>query len=324
MAKLRSLSARPARRRAAARAGDDYGATAQPDWRETNWRDHLRTAEVDGRTVNYVDVGEPKEGTVVFIHGLGGCWQNWLENIPRFAQDRRVIAMDLPGFGRSEMPPEEISISGYGRCVEALLDQAETGSVAVVGNSMGGFVGAEMAIAFPERVERLVLVAAAGISSVHARRDPVLAVARILAAGGTMSATQQRAILSRPGWTHAAFAFVFRHPTRMRRDLLWEQIQGTGRPGFLPALRGLLGYDFTERLPGIGCPTLVVWGTDDLVVPTRDAHEFERLIPDSRKVILEDTGHCAMLERPETFNTLLGEFLAEKGSAAAESASAAA
>lgn len=323
MAKVRLSAARPASRRAAARAGDDYGVTAQPDWRETDWRDHLRSAEVGGRHVNYVDMGEPDEGTVVFVHGLGGCWQNWLENIPRFARDRRVIALDLPGFGRSEMPAQDISIPGYARCVEALLEQAGVEHAAVVGNSMGGFVGAELAIAFPQRVERLVLVAAAGISSVHVRRDPVLAVARVLAAGGTMSATQQRAILSRPGLTHAAFAFVFRHPTRLRRDLLWEQIQGTGKPGFVPALTSLLGYDFTDRLTEIGCPTLVVWGSDDLVVPTRDAHEFERLIPDSRKVIFDDTGHCPMLERPESFNAVLAEFLTETGSAAESEPSAA-
>ena len=324
MAKVLSSSARPARRRAAARAGSDYGATAHPDWRETNWRVHLHTAEIDGRPVNYVDVGEANEGSVVFIHGLGGCWQNWLENLPRFAQDRRCVAIDLPGFGRSEMPAGEVSISAHARCVDELCSQLGLESVAVVGNSMGGFVGAEVAIAFPQRVERLVLVSAAGISTVHARRKPLLTIARILAAGGTMSAAQQKAVLSRPALTHAALAFVFRHPTRMRRDLLWEQIQGTGKPGFLPALESLLGYDFTDRLPQIGCPTLIVWGGNDLVVPTRDSHEFERLISDSRKVIFEDTGHCPMLERPETFNACLAEFLAEAGSASESASSAAA
>lgn len=257
MAKVTSSSARPARRRTASRAGDDYGVTARPDWRDTNWRDHLRTAEIDGRTVTYVDVGDPKQGTVVFIHGLGGCWQNWLENLPRFAQDRRVVAVDLPGFGRSEMPAEDISISGYGRCVDTLLDRLGVDSVAVVGNSMGGFVGAELAVAFPQRVERLVLVSAAGISSVNLRREPALAIARLLAAGGTMSAAQEKAVLSRPGLMHAAFAFIFRHPTRLARDLLWEQMQGTGKPGFVPALAALIGYDFTDRLPEIGCPTLI-------------------------------------------------------------------
>lgn len=318
-----SSRARPARRRAAGRADDDYGTTATPDWRDTDWRAHLHTAEIGGRPVNYVDVGEAKEGTVVFIHGLSGSWQNWLENIPRFALDRRVIALDLPGFGASPMPAEDISISGYGRCVDELCDRLGLDSVAVVGNSMGGFVGAEVAIAFPQRVERLCLVSAAGISIVNLRREPLLAVGRILAAGGTMTAAQQRSVLRRPGLTHLTFAFVFRHPTRLARDLLLEQMQGTGKPGFLPALDALTTYDFRDRLPEIGCPAFIVWGDHDMLVPVKDADEFERLIPDARKIVFEDTGHCPMLERPETFNARLADFLAESGSAAEQDESSA-
>ena len=62
-----------------------------------------------------MDIGSGDEHPIVFIHGLGGQWQNWLENIPRFAQDRRVIALDLPGFGLSPMPAEQITIEFYGR-----------------------------------------------------------------------------------------------------------------------------------------------------------------------------------------------------------------
>ena len=325
MATILSSTARPARRRAAPHAGDDYGRAAQPDWRAVTWREYLHEIELGGRPVNYVDIGEPREGTVVFIHGLSGCWQNWLENLPRFARERRCIALDLPGFGRSEMPAGDISISGYARCVDELCGKLDLGHVAVVGNSMGGFVGAELAIAFPERVERLALVSAAGISIVNLRREPVLAAARLIAALGTMSVAQQRWVLRRPAYRHAAFAFVFRHPTRLATELLWEQMQGTGKPGLVSALDALTSYDFRERLPEIGCPTLIVWGEEDALVPVQDAHEFERLIPDARKIILEDTGHCAMLERPETFNGLLAEFLAETGSAeSAEEESAAA
>ena len=69
-----------------------------------------------------MDIGSGDEHPIVFIHGLGGQWQNWLENIPRFAQDRRVIVPDLPGFGLSPMPAEEISIAYYGRVVADLCD----------------------------------------------------------------------------------------------------------------------------------------------------------------------------------------------------------
>ena len=113
--------------------------------------------------MNLVDIGEG--AVVLMVHGLSGSWQNWLENIPYFARDHRVIAVDLPGFGESEMPAKDISISRYADTVDALLDALEIDRpVRLIGNSMGGFIGAELAIRYPQRVERLVLVAAAGLS----------------------------------------------------------------------------------------------------------------------------------------------------------------
>ena len=87
--------------------------------------------------------------------------------------------------------------------------------------------------------------------------------------------------------------------------------QGAATPGFQDALDALTSYDFRDRLPGIECPTLIVWGREDMLVPVKDADEFERLIPQSREVLMDDTGHVPMLERPTTFNRCLTEFLAE-------------
>ena len=80
-------------------AAEDYGATASPDWRETDWSRELKSVAVDGVPMNYVEVGPDSgdEGPAVLVHGLGGQWQNWLENIPRLSLDRRVVAMDGSG-----------------------------------------------------------------------------------------------------------------------------------------------------------------------------------------------------------------------------------
>ena len=302
-------TARPAFWWEAGQATGDYGEPASPDWREVDWPRHLHRAKVAGREVNYVDIGEGEAEPVVFIHGLGGNWQNWLENIPCAAQHRRVIAVDLPGFGESEMPADKISISGYGRWVEELLDQAQVERAALVGNSMGGFIATEMAISYPQRVERLVLAAAAGISSANVRRFPVMSGARVTAALGTMTAARNREVVSRPRLRHLALSTVIRHPTRLRADLLHELILGAGKPGFISALDALTSYDFRDRLPEVGCPTLLVWGAEDILVPVEDADEFERLIPDARKVLFDETGHAPMLERPREFNDCLMKFL---------------
>jgi pimeloyl-ACP methyl ester carboxylesterase len=318
MAKIIASKALPATPWHAKRAGDDYGAPASPDWMSIDWRPHLRSLTVDGRSVNFVDYGDGSAGLepIVFVHGLGGCWQNFLENIPRAAAEgRRAIGVDLPGFGFSEMPREDISISGYGRCVNALLDQLDVESAVFVGNSMGGFIAAEVAIQFPARAARIVLVSAAGVTTSDLASGPILAGARVVAAVATRTAAAAATerIVRRRHLKHAAYHSFIRHPTRLRSELLYEITRGSGRPGFMDALRAIIDYDFRDRLPEISCPTLIVWGTHDMLVPESDASEFERLIDGSRKTIFEDTGHMAMIERPQTFNDCLIEFLASDG-----------
>jgi pimeloyl-ACP methyl ester carboxylesterase len=299
-------------------AGDDYGATASPDWRQTNWANELKQVMIDGTPINYVDVGAPGlHEAVVLVHGLGGQWQNWLENIPRLAQERRVLALDLPGHGLTPEPPDgEISIPGYGRCVDAFCDRLGLGKVELVGNSMGGFVAAEVAIQFPERVSRLALVSAAGISSADALKRPVLLFGRVAAAIATNTAARHRTLAARPITRHSSLLLVARHPRLLKADLAYEGFfKGAGKPGFDAALRACLDYDFRDRLPDVKVPTLIVWGEKDSVIPVRDADEFERVIPDSRKLVMRDTGHIPMAERPQAFNDVLTEFLAESGSA---------
>jgi pimeloyl-ACP methyl ester carboxylesterase len=298
-------------------ADEGYGATASPDWRQTDWARELKQIEVDGIPINYVDVGSGDEDPVVLVHGLGGQWQNWLENIPRLAQERRVLALDLPGFGLTPEPSDrEISIPGYGRWVDAFCEQLGLGEVDMVGNSMGGFVVAEVAIQFRQRVSRLVLVSAAGITSADAFQAPILTFGRVASALATNTAARHRQTASRPLGRHVALALVARHPRLLKADLAYEGFfKGAGKDGFDAALRACLDYDFRDRLPDVKVPTLIVWGEKDSIIPVRDADEFERLIEDSRKVVMKDTGHIPMAERPQAFNDVLVDFLAETGAA---------
>jgi pimeloyl-ACP methyl ester carboxylesterase len=162
-----------------------------------------------------------------------------------------------------------------------------------------------------------LLVSAAGISSADLAHAPIIVLGRVAAAIATHTAAQDRQLAARPKSRHLALELVARHPSRLKPDLAYEGFfKGTGKPGFTDALRASLNYDFRDRLPDISVPTLIVWGEKDSIIPVKDANEFERLIPDSRKVVMKDTGHIAMAERPETFNELMMEFLAERGSAA--------
>jgi pimeloyl-ACP methyl ester carboxylesterase len=281
-----------------------------------DWSRHRQRVDVDGIPINYVDLGSGAEEPVLFVHGLGGQWQNWLENLPRVAQERRALALDLPGFGLTPEPRAGTTIPGYGRYVNAFCDALGVDCVALVGNSMGGFIAAETAIQFPRRVSRLVLVSAAGISSADTVRMPILTAGRVATALATNSAARHRTLAARPVTRHFSLALVARYPRLLRGDLAYEGLfKGAGKPGFDAALRASLEYDFRDRLPEVSVPTLIVWGEKDAIIPVRDANEFERLIPDSRKLVMRDTGHIPMAERPGTFNDVLLDFLAEAGAA---------
>lgn len=294
-------------------ADDTYADGDDATWMGIDWPALTRRIPIDGRAVNVVDTG----GTgppLVFVHGLSGAWQNWLLTIPAFTDRYRCIAPDLPGFGVSEMPAEPITIRGYARTIDRLCDALDVEAPLVIGNSMGGFVAAELALDFPTRVQRLVLVSAAGLSSEHLRREPLLVLARLWAALTARAGTSSETVVRRRRLRRLFLQTVARYPERLSAPLTWELVQGAETDAFVPALDALLGYSFRERLARIEVPTLIVWGENDILVPVGDAADYERLIgANSRKVVFADTGHVSMIERPSRFNPLVAAFLAGQG-----------
>jgi pimeloyl-ACP methyl ester carboxylesterase len=298
-----------------------YGPVGRSPWLDVDWHTHQRWVVIDGQPVNTIELGPERVSggaPLVFIHGLSGCWANWLEQLPVLAREHRVVTLDLPGFGYSPMPHDPITMSGYARLLDRLLGELHIDAATVVGNSMGGFISAELAIAFPQRVERLVLISAAGISTtsqalpVTTRVVPALRrLETVLVASGAWVASKSDTVSRRARLREATLNVVVRHPSRLPAALAAEQLRGAGKPGFIEALQAILDYDIRERLPEIACPTLIVWGDSDRLITVKDADVFAELIPNSRKVIFQDTGHMAMLERPAAFNALLEEFIAE-------------
>jgi pimeloyl-ACP methyl ester carboxylesterase len=292
---------------------DAYGPVGRSEWLDIDWQQHLRWVRVQDRWMNIVDMGEGP--VVLFVHGLAGCWQNWLETLPHFARDHRVVAVDLPGFGASEMPAEKITISRYADTIDALLDVLEIDTVRLVGNSMGGFIGAELAIRHAARIERLVLAAAAGLSVEFIctqRKEGLRHRAENIAFFNLgWIASRCTIVAKRRRLRSALLLLVVAHPDRLPARLAWEQVNGSGKPGFSDALDALLSYPIRGRLPEIECPTFLVWGDKDRLVPLKDASVFEELIEDSRKVIYRDTGHLTMIERPARFIEDVHSFLLE-------------
>ncbi len=291
-------------------AGPDPYGNPDPEWLRIDWRPHLHQVEVDDAVVNYAELGSGTT-TLLLVHGLSGSWQNWLENMPRLAARHRVLAPDLPGFGHSPMPPWEISIEAYGRVLHSFCEALGVGGCVAVGNSMGGFVVAEAATTGPDRFQKLVLVSAAGVSHASMRRRPAETAARMAAAIAPIGLTVQERSLLRRRLRYLAFRQVVRWPLRLRTELLWEILHhGAARPGLVPAVAGLVGYDLLDALAEVELPTLIVWGREDRIVPSTDALGFARRLRNSRTAIYADTGHVPQLERPVRFNRDLEAFLA--------------
>src|SRR5919107_4186623 len=273
------------------RPGPDptYADGDDASWMGVDWPSMTRTVRVGDYELNLLDTGGADKPVLLFLHGLSGCCQNWLLTVPAFMGEYRCIAPDLPGFGRSELPDGGISIREYARVVDGLCETLGVTRAVVVGLSMGGFVGAEVALSFPTRVDRLVLVSAAGLSTEYARRGPLLAMARAVSMSGVRSVSNYERMITRPRLRRAAMQMFARYPEKLSLPLTWEMIQGSGKPGFVHALDALTSYSFRDRLPEIAVPVLIVWGENDLLVPVGDARRFEKLIGASaQRVIFED------------------------------------
>ncbi len=288
---------------------DTYGLGDVPGWKDVDWDAHVRTISVRGCAVTYVDMGSGDGPPLVLLHGFGGCWQNWLETIPRLAEHRRVIALDLPGFGGSALPREVLTPAYFAGVVDRFCEKLELGPVVLVGNSLGGLVATIVAGRTPARVERLVLVAAVG--GVHLARVALDAGPKILALQTFPLVRRTPMKPARHPLTAILHAPRKLSPALLRAALL----PGNGKPGvplasFGIALQSIRHANLHGLMRRITAPTLLLWGGDDQLVPVRSAATFAREIASAELVVLPDTGHIPQLERPRDVNRLLLDFIA--------------
>ncbi len=305
MSRLPQRRARPAATPYSGR--DQYGNPAA-EWLKVDWNARRRSELIAGARTNLVEIGSGP--AVLLLHGLAGSWQNFLDNLLPLAKRHRVIAVDLPGFGASPLPPWPITIPAYAAHLDALARQLDLGDTTIVGNSMGGLIAAQLALDGAAWVRRLVLVSAAGISHATMSPRPFEIVARASDAVGGRGLEFRKRMLRRPRVRWGAFRNVFYRPLELRSEFLYEQWNPALRPpGMQAATASLFGFDIRERLGAINLPTLLVWGRNDRIVSVADAPGYAERIPGARLVVFDRCGHLPMAERPDRFNALVGEFI---------------
>jgi pimeloyl-ACP methyl ester carboxylesterase len=262
-----------------------------------------RYEAIDGLRIRYVRAGQGPP--VVLLHGLASSIYTWRHVLPALAARHDVVAIDLPGFGDSEVPARFDGVQAM-RTVIALTDRLGLARASLVGNSLGGAIAVAIAARTPERVDRLVLVDAAGYNFRPADRPWIV---RLVAAvpGPLADAMPLRPMVT------LALRQVFHDRRLVTPDEVAEYVAPLRRPGAVRVIRQILlsedALGFPEIVRGVRAPTLVVWGRYDRWIPARDAERFASDVPGARVVLL-DAGHMPQEERPAETAGLIEEFLA--------------
>ncbi|MDQ3990979.1 MAG: alpha/beta fold hydrolase [Actinomycetota bacterium] len=260
--------------------------------------------EAGGLRTRYLALGDSGR-PVLLLHGLHGSADHWRWLAPRLP-GFTCYAPDLKGHGRSQRPSAGYRYEDYAAHVLGLLDVLGLDAVDVIGTSMGGAVAMWMAVHFPERVGRLVLVCPAGVGKLHAPGVAQFA----LGAVEILLRTRTRALADHARRTQFAdpgsidprfFAAKEADALRRRRDPVYRRAS-------LAQYRALLSPAHLD-VERIGHPTLVVWGAEDRALPWQMAADGLARIPRARLVVLERSGHLPHVESPDRLASLVAEHL---------------
>jgi pimeloyl-ACP methyl ester carboxylesterase len=273
----------------------------------------LQEVTLHGHRVGFRRAGEGP--LIVLIHGITSTSDVWLGAMARLAERYTVVAPDLLGHGRSAKPRGDYSLGAYASGARDLLGVLGFERGTVVGHSLGGGIALQFAYQFPEYAERLVLVSSGGLGKeVH----------RLLRAGA-LPASELVMPLIAPTWAVRAGAaiaeFLQRLGVQAGPDLA-EAARGyasladrDARAAFLHTLRAVIDLEgqrvsASDRLYlAEGLPTLLIWGTDDPIIPVGHGRAAVQRIPGSRLVEFSDSGHWPQLDDPDRFVAELHEFV---------------
>ena len=247
-----------------------------------------RTVAIGGQVTRLFDRGTGP--AVVLLHGWGGRIESVVP-LARCLEDRfRVIALDLPGFGRAPLPSGVWGTPDHAEFVADALRQEGIERAHFVGHSFGAKTSLYIAATHGDLVDKLVLVASNGV-----RRPPDLK-ARLK--GATSRTARAVSHLGLPG--------------RKARDAIYRRIASDDyldAGALRPMLVRTVNEDFRHLLPLVGSPTLLLWGGRDTAVPLEVGRVMESAIPDAGLVVFEDAGHFCYLDEPQRFCRVLRHFL---------------
>lgn len=268
----------------------DQPSNTAPIAPSTQMAEH--TVPVQGIATHIFEAGSPTSPPLLYLHGtnLGNLWIEFHELL---AQHFHIFVPDTPGFGLTARPDWMRDMSDYVLYWRDLLEILGLEKPFVVGHSLGGWMAAELAVWYPERVSKLVLANAAGI---RVKGSPI----------ANLFAMNPREVLAVCFDDFSAAAPLI--PSEINSDYIVSQYRQLTT---LASLAWNPNYDvrLERRLARITLPTLIVWGKNDRLIPPVYGETFHKLIPGSKLVMLDGTGHMPMFEKPQEWSKVISEFL---------------
>ena len=265
--------------------------------------------DIMGMSVHVRDEGPRDDAEpIVLLHGTSASlhtWDGWTEALKG---QRRVIRMDLPGFGLTgPMPDGNYRLTRYSEFVIALMDRLGVQKAVLAGNSFGGNLAWKVAVDHPERVSKLVLVDAAGYPY-DAQSVPIgFKIAQIPALKPLMQNTLPRSMID------SSVRNVYGDPSKVTDELVDRYYELTLRAGNRAALGERFsqspGGEFAQQIPSITQPTLILWGGQDRLIPPNNAEKFKQDIQGSRVVMFDALGHVPHEEDPAATVAAVQAFL---------------
>ena len=244
--------------------------------------------------------GEP----LVLIMGLGGNTSGWDMQIPALSREFQVVAFDNRGAGRSDKPPTPYSMRLFADDTAGLMDTLGIASAHVYGQSMGGLIAQELALSYPQRVRTLVLgsTSCGGQQAIPALPEHVTLMAAL-----NMLSVEEAAEKGLPLMYSEEFI------ARKRQELIARALaEAELRPpldAFVRQVQAAVRHEAYDRLPQIRCPTLIISGSEDKIVPAENSRILTERIPDAELVVLPKAGHGYLVECAEESNAIVRDFL---------------
>ena len=265
--------------------------------------------EIEGMRIHYRDEGAGSP--LVLLHGFGSSLYTWDGWVRQLAGTRRLIRLDLPGFGLTGPAPDgDYRTERYVHVVAALLDRLGVERTDVAGNSMGGRTALMFALAHPERVRKLILVDAGGFAPMPPPPLFRLAQTPILGPWMILHVTPRFVV-------RRNLEGVYGDPSRLTDavvDRYWTLARRAGNRGaMLARITGPPDPNLADRLGELKLPVLIQWGELDRWIPLSDARGFQRGIVGAELRVYPGTGHVPMEELPEATARDADAFLGPPG-----------